>query len=63
MRSEERVMEIVERARAKRPRFRDELVTMAHGAGGKASQTLIEGLLLPALESPALAELGDAGRV
>ncbi len=63
MRSEERVLGIVETARAKRPRFRDELVTMAHGAGGKASQTLIEGLLLPALESPALAELGDAGAV
>jgi hydrogenase expression/formation protein HypE len=63
MRSEQRVVEIVERARAKRPRFRDELVTMAHGAGGKASQTLIEGLLLPALESPTLAELGDAGLI
>jgi hydrogenase expression/formation protein HypE len=61
VRSERRVLEIVGTARAKRPRFRDELVTMAHGAGGKASQTLIEGLLLPALESPALAELGDAG--
>lgn len=63
MRSEERVLGIVETARGKRPRFRDELVTMAHGAGGKASQTLIEGLLAPAFDSEALAELGDAGRV
>ncbi len=63
MRSEERVLEIVETARGKRPRFRDELVTMAHGAGGKASQTLIEGLLAPAFGSAALDELGDAGRV
>jgi hydrogenase expression/formation protein HypE len=61
MRSEERVLEIIETARGKRPRFKDELVTMAHGAGGKASQTLIEGLLAPTFDSPALAELGDAG--
>ena len=35
---------------------------MAHGAGGKATQTLIEGLFAPALGSAALEELGDAGR-
>jgi hydrogenase expression/formation protein HypE len=40
-------------------------VTMAHGAGGKASQTLIEGLLMPALARPdrTLEEMGDAGVV
>jgi hydrogenase expression/formation protein HypE len=63
VRSEERVLEIIETARGKRPRFKDELVTMAHGAGGKASQTLIEGLLAPAFDSPALDQLGDAGAV
>jgi hydrogenase expression/formation protein HypE len=63
VRSEDRVLGIVETARGKRPRFKDELVTMAHGAGGKASQTLIEGLLAPAFGSEALAELGDAGTV
>jgi hydrogenase expression/formation protein HypE len=57
---EERVLEIIETARKKRPRFKDERVTMAHGAGGKATQTLIEGLLAPAFGSEALAELGDA---
>ena len=36
---------------------------MAHGAGGKATQTLIEGLFVPAFECQELAELGDAGRV
>ena len=35
---------------------------MAHGAGGKATQTLIEGLLAPAFASEALDELADAGR-
>jgi hydrogenase expression/formation protein HypE len=36
---------------------------MAHGAGGRATQTLIEGLLVPAFGSPALAELADAGAI
>ena len=57
---EERVLEIIETARKKRPRFKDERVTMAHGAGGKATQTLIEGLLAPAFGSEGLQELGDA---
>jgi hydrogenase expression/formation protein HypE len=61
---EERVLQIIETARAKRPRFRDEQITLAHGAGGKATQTLIEGLLLPAFDASgkgALSALGDAG--
>jgi len=38
---------------------------MAHGAGGKATQTLIEGLLVPELaaEGTTLEEMGDAGTV
>jgi hydrogenase expression/formation protein HypE len=68
-RREERVLELIETARSKRPRFRDEQITLAHGAGGKATQTLIEGLLVPAFtgsaagDGAALSELGDAGRV
>ncbi len=58
---EQRVLGIIETARGKRRRFRDEQITMAHGAGGKATQTLIEGLLVPALENEALAEMADAG--
>ena len=45
---EQRILEIIETTRAKRPRFKADQVTMAHGAGGKATQTLIEGLLVPA---------------
>ena len=48
---EQRILGIIETARAKRAKFRDERITMAHGAGGKATQTLIEGLLVPALGS------------
>ncbi|HEY6759431.1 MAG TPA: hydrogenase expression/formation protein HypE [Baekduia sp.] len=60
---EARVLGIIETARSKRPKFRDERVTMAHGAGGKATGALIEGLLLPAFASPVLDALGDAGAV
>ena len=30
-------------------RFTDQQIDMAHGAGGKASRRLVEGLILPAL--------------
>lgn len=60
---EERVLGIIETARAKRAKFRDEQITMAHGAGGKATASLIEGLLVPAFSSPALDRLADAGTV
>jgi len=60
---EQKVLDMIETARAKRARFRDPRITMAHGAGGKATQTLIEGLLAPAFSSPALDVMGDAGLV
>jgi len=60
---EQRILDIIETTRAKRPRFKDAQITMAHGAGGKATQTLIEGLLVPAFGSAALEALGDAGVV
>jgi hydrogenase expression/formation protein HypE len=62
---EQRILSIIETARAKRAKFRDERITMAHGAGGKATQGLIEGLLVPALDPDAtgLAALADAGAV
>ena len=34
---------------------------MAHGAGGKASRSLVEGLIVPLLANPALEQLSDAG--
>src|ERR1700730_4651285 len=51
---------MIERVRAKPLRFRDERVTMAHGAGGKATQTLVEGLLAPAF---GMTELADAAAI
>jgi hydrogenase expression/formation protein HypE len=60
---EQKVLGIIETARGKRAKFRDEKITMAHGAGGKATQTLIEGLLVPAFGGQTLKEMGDAGIV
>jgi hydrogenase expression/formation protein HypE len=57
---EERILGIIETARAKRPKFRDERITMSHGAGGKATQSLIEGLFAPAFD---VGELPDAAIV
>ena len=43
----------VKRARRRHPRVRGERVTMLHGAGGKATQTLIEEIFLDrAFQSP-----------
>jgi hydrogenase expression/formation protein HypE len=60
---EERVLRIIETARSKTPRFRDEHVTLAHGAGGKATRTLIEGLLAPAFGMSELADAAAVGEV
>src|SRR5438874_4996230 len=59
-RTEHDVLGLIERVKAKPLRFRDEQITMAHGAGGKATLTLIEGLLAPAF---GLRELADAATV
>ena len=60
---EQKVLNIIETARAKRQKFRDTQVTMAHGAGGKATQGLIEGLLVPAFANETLEQMADAGTV
>jgi hydrogenase expression/formation protein HypE len=60
---EERALAMIERVRAKPPRFKEPQVTMAHGSGGKATRTLVEGLFVPAFGSEALRELGDAAVV
>src|ERR687884_585360 len=56
----QRVLDALEQNRRRPPRFTAPRIDMSHGAGGKASHKLIEGLLLPALENPALAPLSDA---
>ncbi|MFL5842287.1 MAG: hydrogenase expression/formation protein HypE [Thermoleophilaceae bacterium] len=60
---EQRILGIIETARAKRAKFRDEQINMSHGAGGKATQTLIEGLFVPAFGGGTLEAMADAGAI
>ena len=57
---EQRVLDALEQNRRRPPKFDAPRIDMSHGAGGKATHKLIEGLLLPALSNPALSPLGDA---
>jgi len=60
----ERLVETrIEKRRRQVPRFTDERVTMSHGAGGKASRKLVEGIFVPAFANAALDPLGDAARL
>lgn len=54
------VLQRIEVFRRRRPRLTDERVTLAHGAGGKASAALVEAVFLEALGNDALATLADA---
>ena len=58
---EQRVLGIIETARAKRAKFRDERITMAHGAGGRATRSLVEGLLAPSFGIEALDDAALVG--
>jgi hydrogenase expression/formation protein HypE len=44
-------------------RFREPQIEMAHGAGGKASRRLVEGLFAPLLFGSATGPLGDAAHI
>jgi hydrogenase expression/formation protein HypE len=60
---EEVVLERIDRARRARPRVKEDRITMSHGAGGKATQTLIEAVFLDAFRNPLLEPLEDAALV
>jgi hydrogenase expression/formation protein HypE len=60
---EELVLERIDRARRSRPRVKEERITMSHGAGGKATQTLIEAIFLDEFRNPLLEPLEDAARL
>jgi hydrogenase expression/formation protein HypE len=60
---EELVLERIDRARRSRPRIKEERITMSHGAGGKATQTLIEAMFLSEFSNPLLEPLEDAARL
>ena len=60
---EQQVLDRIDRARRRRPRVREERVTMSHGAGGKATQTLIEAIFLDKFRNPLLEPLEDAAEL
>jgi hydrogenase expression/formation protein HypE len=53
------LFERVERARRRKPRIRDEQITLAHGSGGRAMHELVEGLFLEYFRNPTLEQLED----
>lgn len=57
---EQAVFDRIEAFRRRRPRLRDDVVTLAHGAGGKASAALLDAVFLPAFSNDALAAQTDA---
>jgi hydrogenase expression/formation protein HypE len=56
---EQQVLDRIAKARARRPKLREERITLSHGAGGKATQTLVEALFLDAFRNPVLEQLED----
>lgn len=57
--AESEVIERIESFRRRRPRLLDEQITLAHGAGGKASAALVDAVFLESFRNPALESLGD----
>jgi hydrogenase expression/formation protein HypE len=60
---ERQVLDRIDRARRRRPRVREERITMSHGAGGKATRTLVEAVFLDAFRNPQLEPLEDAAEL
>ncbi|GAA1211649.1 hydrogenase expression/formation protein HypE [Pseudonocardia alaniniphila] len=60
---EEQVLARIAKARARKARIKEERITLAHGAGGKATQTLIEAVFLDAFRNPVLEKLEDGAQL
>lgn len=52
-------LERIEQHQRRKVRLRDERITLAHGAGGKATHTLVEAVFLEAFRNPMLERLED----
>ncbi|HTK62413.1 MAG TPA: hydrogenase expression/formation protein HypE [Pseudonocardia sp.] len=57
---EQQVLDRIDRARARRPRVKEPRITLAHGAGGKATHNLIDAIFLEAFRNPELEQMSDA---
>ncbi|MFC7649059.1 AIR synthase related protein [Streptosporangium lutulentum] len=60
---EQQVLDRIERVRHRKARVREDLITLAHGAGGKATHTLIEAVFLESFRNPLLEPLEDGAVV
>jgi len=60
---EQQVLDRIDKARRRRPKVREERITMSHGAGGKASRTLVEAVFLDGFSNPLLDPLEDAAQL
>jgi len=56
---EQQVLDRIDKARRRKARVREERITLAHGAGGKATHTLIEAVFLDAFRNPLLERMED----
>ncbi len=56
---EDRMLLKIEEFRKRRPRLIDEVITLAHGAGGKSSAALTDNVFIEAFRNPELEQLGD----
>ena len=56
---EDRMLLKIEEFRKRRPRLIDDVVTLAHGAGGKSSAALTDNVFVEAFRNPELEQLGD----
>lgn len=57
---EDRMRERIDKYRQRRPRLLDDVVTLAHGAGGKSSAALVDAVFLDAFRNDELEQLADA---
>ena len=57
--AQEQVLQRIDRQRRRKARIKEERITMAHGAGGKATHTLIDALFLEAFRNPVLEIMED----
>ena len=60
---EQQVLDRIDRARRRRPKVREERITMAHGSGGKATRTLVEAVFVDAFSNVLLEPLEDAAQL
>ncbi len=60
---EEQVLARIAKARARKAKIKEERITLSHGAGGKATATLIEAVFLEAFRNPVLEQLEDGAQL